>query len=120
MKEKLRKQRENELKILEQKISVLMTENGKHFDTLEYMIKLREFLYKLMPQLKKEGDEVLAREKLIYLNRRVREMETTHKRRSGGDDHHHHEESKTRADVMEERKEKAAREFDQEFSQGFM
>ena len=53
---------------------MLMTDNGKHFDTLEYMIKLREFLYKLMPQLKKEVDEVLVREKEAYVKRRVKEM----------------------------------------------
>ena len=51
-----------------------MTDNGKHFDTLEYMVKLRDFLYKLMPQLKKEVDEVLAREKEAYMKRRVKEL----------------------------------------------
>ena len=30
-----------------------MTENGKHVDSLEYMTKLQDFLYNLMPQLKK-------------------------------------------------------------------
>ena len=41
------------------------------------MIKLREFLYKLMPQLKKEVDEVLVREKLSYVKKRAKELESS-------------------------------------------
>ena len=78
------------------------------------MTKLQDFLYNLMPQLKKERNEVFEREKQKFIKKRLKEIDTGSFKSKQYQDlnvimHDVHEEGKTKAQIQEERKNRAGR-----------